>query len=102
MNDFKEVQCEISKARLNRNYLTIKFGNSECFQEFVRSLLLRQNEIYKQFYQFELPEKPFQVTSDYNNIYNMKNKNHKKLKLKKRPVEMNNLFSQLNINVERN
>lgn len=102
MNDFQEVQCEISKTRLNRNYLTIKFRNSECFQEFVRSLHFRQNEIYKQFREFELPEESFQVTYDYNTIYNMKNEIHNKLKLKKRPVELDNQFSQFNVNAERN
>lgn len=36
MSDFQECFCEMSKTRLNRNMLTVKFRNSDCFQEFVR------------------------------------------------------------------
>lgn len=101
MSDYQEVYCELNKTRLNRNYLTIKFRNSECFQEFVRNLHFKQNDIYKKFKEFEIPNEPFQVTYDYNTIYNMKNEIHNKLKLKKRPVELDNQFSQFNLNVEK-
>lgn len=41
---------------------------------------------------------PFQVSYDYNTIYNMKNEIHNKLKQKKRPQEVDYGFSQFNIN----
>lgn len=101
MNDFQEVFCEVNKTRLNRNYLTVKFRNSDCFQEFVRCVYFKQNEVYRRLQEFEIKEEPFQISYDYNTIYNMKNEIHNKLKQKKKPQDLDNQFSQFNLNQDK-
>ena len=88
------MQCELAKTRLGRNFLTVRFRNSDCFQEFVRQVHFRQSELFQKLKEFELEGAPFQVSYDYNTIYNMKNEIHNRLKQKRRPAEGDFQFSQ--------
>lgn len=53
MSEFQEVSCEVIKTRLSRNLLKVKFRNSECFQEFVRSIYFKHSDLYSKLKEYE-------------------------------------------------